>query len=134
MKDRLIWLQQQLQRLEDNYAIASQWQSDFASVKNEVTDIINTYVEAVAPPPAIVYQAITPDAVQQLTKEITASLIGDICEARDTLITELKASENAVLAKVSSESQESDVTILAALSDTRAELLAAKPAAEPVAA
>lgn len=123
MKDRLIWLQQQLQRLEDNYAIASQWQSDYASVKNELADVINTYVEAVAPPPAIVQHVMTDDDM--------AELVGNINNGVESRVSKLV---EAATAAITADVQASDVTVLAALAETRSELLAAKPAAEPVAA
>lgn len=119
MKDRLIYLQQQLQRLADNYAIASQWQSDFASLQNEVTDMVHTYVEAVAPPPAIVYQAMTADDIATMAGTLAARVVFNLGD--------LTTIQGAIQAEI----QQSDVTVLAAIAETRAELLAAKPAEVP---
>jgi hypothetical protein len=122
MKDRLIWILAQLQALQDNYAIRSEGETVFLSAKNELADVIQTYTEAVAPPPAIEYKAMTGDEISDLKIAISA-------DVRALVRADLDETKAGIVSAIGAESQQSDVTVLDAIAQSRADVLAAMPAA-----
>lgn len=105
--DRLKWILAQLQRLQDNGCIRSEGETDFAMAKNELGDVIATYTAPMAPAPDIVNQVFQPGELDALAGTIAAN----------------------VTAQVRTELEQSDVAVMAAITETRAELLAAAKAA-----
>jgi hypothetical protein len=118
MKDRLIYIADALQKLQDNLWVRSDGETIFMGAKNELADVIATYSEPQAPAPVVEYKALTGDDL--------AALKGDIAtEVRAQVASDLDSAKQGIVAAIGAESEQSDVTVLAAIAATRTDVLAA---------
>lgn len=105
MKERLEWILAQIMKLDANGYIRYEGNSLYQAAKQELESVIAGYVEAVPPPPDIVYNVMTEEQVAALAAKFPTG--------------------GELLAGVIAEQEKSELAILAAVADTRAELLAA---------
>lgn len=104
--DRLKWIRDQMQRLLDNGRIRAEGETDFIMAKNELDDVIATYTAPVAKAPDIINKVFQPGELEALAASITDRLLAETEKMLDEL-------------------EKSDVAVMAALAETRTELLAA---------
>jgi hypothetical protein len=105
MKERLEWILAQLVKLDANGQIRYEGNSLYQAAKQELESIIAGWVDVVPPPPAIVQQVMSEEQV-------------------DALVARFPTGEQ-LLAGVIAEQEKSELAILGAVAETRAELLAA---------
>lgn len=118
MKDRLLFIAEVLQKLQDNLWVRSDGEAIFMSAKNELADVIATYSEPQPPAPVIEYKALTGDDLAELKG-------GIVTEVRAQVAADLDSAKQGIVAAIGTESEQSDVTVLAAIAATRTDVLAA---------
>lgn len=84
MKDRLIWILSQLQKLQDDDRVRSDGNSVFIGAKSELTDVIATYAEPAPAAPATVSTTMTPDDIAALVAGMVKAVTHEI-EVSDTV-------------------------------------------------
>jgi hypothetical protein len=126
MKERLEWILAQLVKLDANGQIRYEGNSLYQAAKQELESIIAGWVDALPPPPPINYQAFAPGELDALIEGAALRISGSIQEAATHAgDVALGAVANDMRLAIAEEVEKSDVAVLAALADTRAELLAA---------
>jgi hypothetical protein len=118
MKDSLIFIMATMQKLQDNMWVRSDGETIFAEAKNELANVIATYTAPAPPAPVIEYKAMTGE-------DLAALKGGIVTEVRAQVATDLDSAKMGIVAAIGAESEQSDVTVLAAIAATRTDVLAA---------
>lgn len=115
---RLAWIQEQLQKLYDNGWIRSDGEHHFRPVLQELEDINATAVEPVTQPPATVLHVMAPEQVESLVDRVVAAI--PAATDPEVIVTAIKGALEST-----------ELAVVDAVAQTRADVLAAIPAPAP---
>ncbi len=121
--DRLKWLAAELAKLSDNYWIRNEGEITFRVARQELDDIIANAVEPVTDvhPPAQVTQVMTSEQVEALVDRVVAAI--PAATDPEVIVTAIKGAIEST-----------ELAVVDAVAQTRADVLAAIPAPAPAVA
>jgi septum formation topological specificity factor MinE len=123
--DGLIFIRGRLEKLRDEDRIRYEGAGVFEEARQELASVIANYTEIAATPAPIVYQVMTEQKAAEIllaATDATASRIGQSEFRTGELLTVLRAD---LVTTIRGDIEASDVTVLAAVAETRTDLLAA---------